>query len=200
MIPDSRIRHGAASAAVLLLLVAACEAAAPEVTTGMGETVYADVVSDLADLQRFPPPGADSTARRARADSVRQSILDQYGVTAEELLGFAERVGLDPKRMESISVRIVARTDSLARARAATTADTTAAAAVADSIPWADSVLGADSVLEADSVLAADSIRGADSTPAADAVRRRMPISIRGRNGELVNPRRLSVEEPPPRG
>lgn len=210
MIPDARV-HAAAPWVALALLISGCDAAAPEETGGLAASTYVNVVSDLADLQRFPPPGADSTARRTRADSVRQVILDRYGVTAAELIEFAERVGLQPDRMESISERIVARTDSLAHVRA-------------DASMGPDSVsldaVGADSARESavDSDSAADAAADAAADSAADAAvlesirlngrarqgarspARAEPIPIRGDDGEPVDPRRRPTPDRPPRG
>lgn len=181
MITDVRFRTVAPWVA-LSLLVPACDAAAPDEMGGIAESTYVNALSHLADLQRFPPPGTDSTARRLRADSIRQAILDRYAVTAEELIGFAERVGPKPGRMESISEQIVARTDSLAQARADARPDSVSADSAVNSAAVSKSI--SDSV----------GTRGGARLPA-----RAEPIPIRGEDGELLNPRRLPSRDRPPR-
>ncbi|MGD8496946.1 MAG: hypothetical protein PVF05_12225 [Gemmatimonadales bacterium] len=92
-----------------------CEPAPPEPDGPVGADTYVEVMSELADLKRFPPPGPDYVTRSARADSVRQAILDRHGVTVDELLSYAEQVGAEPGRMLELTDRISTITDSLAR-------------------------------------------------------------------------------------
>lgn len=90
----------------------------------MSVAAYVAVVSELADVSRFPPDGS-AEVRDALADSVRQQILDRYGVTAEQLLDFAREAGRSPDVMESIMEEVSAVTDSLAAQRAAGNAPAT---------------------------------------------------------------------------
>lgn len=92
-----------------------CEPAPPAPDGPVGADTYVEVMSELADLKRFPPPGSDYVTRSARADSARQAILDRHGVTVDELLSYAEQVGAEPSRMLELTDRISAITDSLAR-------------------------------------------------------------------------------------
>ena len=104
-----------ASVFVGALAMAACEPAAPEPALPLDPDTYVAVMAELTDVRRFPPSGPDEATRNARADSARRQILDRHGVTADELLAFAELVGPDPDRMLELTERIVAVSDSLAR-------------------------------------------------------------------------------------
>lgn len=99
------------------LAAGACGSGGPTEQGPVDRDTYATVMGELADLQRFPPPGPDSVTREARADSLRREILDRHGVTADELLTYAEMAGEQPGLMLEISNRIVAVSDSLARER-----------------------------------------------------------------------------------
>lgn len=102
----------------LALLSAGCETPAPTEYAGVPVDTYVMVVSELADIRRFPPSGSGPEERAAAADSLRQQVLDRYGLTAEHLVAFAEEAGSRPTVMEDIMERVVAVTDSLAAERA----------------------------------------------------------------------------------
>lgn len=104
--------------AAILAAPVACDPAGPEPRGPIDDDTYVAVMSELADIRRFPPGGRDQLSRDAAADSARREVLDRYGVTVDELLGFAEIVGEQPARMVEIAERISAVTDSLARLRA----------------------------------------------------------------------------------
>lgn len=122
MIPVTT-RAGKALACLLLLGTAAvgfgaCDSDGPTAQGPVAFDTYATVMGELADLQRFPPSGPDERTRAARADSIRQAILDRHGVTADEMLAYAETIGQQPRLMLEVSDRIATITDSLARLRA----------------------------------------------------------------------------------
>jgi hypothetical protein len=154
----------------------ACGPAEPEFQGPIDIDTYVVVMSELADLGRFPPPGSDETTRSARADSVRRDILEQHGVTPDELLEFAESAGANPDLMVEIIDRIVVVSDSLARRRtgAGRAADSTAA--IADSVR--DAGLASDSATQPSADPAARGLR--DSLP----LRRRLPGLLERRDGK----------------
>lgn len=115
-----------ASTALLAAAILGCESAPPEPEGPISADAYVAVMAELADLKRFPPPGPDFVTRTARADSVRQTILDRHGVTAEDLLTYAERLGSHPDRMLELTDRIIAVSDSLAAMHRGTVADSSA--------------------------------------------------------------------------
>lgn len=142
MIPDAtttaRRALGTILWAAILAAPVACDPAGPEARGPISDDTYVIVMSELADLRRFPPGGRDQMSRDSAADAARRAVLDRYGVTADELLGFAETVGEHPARMVEISERISAVTDSLAelrrqgeRAASVDTVDATEAAVAA---------------------------------------------------------------------
>lgn len=112
-----RSRHTWLLIAGCTLSSAACEPPPREAYSGVSVDVYVAVISELADLGRFPPGGPVET-RDAVADSVRQRILERHGVTAELLIDFAREAGRSPEVMETIMERVSAVTDSLAARRA----------------------------------------------------------------------------------
>lgn len=110
----------AVSTAVAAAVAAsACGSDEPEIRGPIDEDTYVAVMGELADLERFPPSGPGDSARAERADSARLAILERHGVTADELLEFAETAGARPDLMVELSERIVALSDSLAQRRTA---------------------------------------------------------------------------------
>ena len=179
----------------------ACGPAEPEFQGPIDIDTYVVVMSELADLGRFPPPGSDETTRSARADSVRRDILEQHGVTPDELLEFAESAGANPDLMVEIIDRIVVVSDSLARRRTGAGRAADSVAATADSVTTTDSLATTNGAVAADSTAAiADSVRDAglasDSAaqPSADPaarglrdslpLRRRLPGLLERRDGK----------------
>ena len=157
-------------------MMGACGPAEPEFQGPIDIDRYVAVMSELADLERFPPPGSDELTRSERADSVRRGILERHGVTPDELLEFAESAGANPDLMVEIIDRIVVISDSLARRRtgAGHAADSVAAAADSTAAAGSDSVRGAglapDSAAEPSADSATQRLR--DSLP----LRRRLPM------------------------
>jgi hypothetical protein len=101
--------------ALMLSLLAGCEArtAGEESLTPIPEDTYVAVMAELADLRRRPPPARGQIERDRLADSVRTDVLVRHGVTAAELIEFADVVGSDPGRMQSLTERIETFADSL---------------------------------------------------------------------------------------
>lgn len=153
-----------ATAGAAALAAAACGPSEPELRGQIDMDTYVEVMSELADLERFPPPGSDEATRSARADSVRREILERHGVTPDGLLDFAETVGARPGLMVEIADRIVAASDSLARLR--TGAGFVADSAAADTAKGAASVTTLDTGLEAARESDSVDVSEADSAPA----------------------------------
>lgn len=155
----------------------ACGSDEPEFRGPIDGDTYVAVMGELADLQRFPPAGPGEAARTERADSARQAILDRHGVTADELLEFAEAAGARPDLMVELSERIVALSDSLAHRR-------TGAGRSADSADARDLSLEPDR--QPAPAPAADSV-SAPATEAADSISPTGidPRSLRQRAREL---------------
>ena len=185
MIPDATTAAGKTVNTILwaaiLAAPVACDPAGSEARGPIADDTYVLVMSELADLRRFPPGGRDQASRDSAADSVRRAVLDRYGVTVDELLSFAEIVGEQPARMVDISERISAVTDSLAELRRQDgrtgAADTTDVADTTDA-----AVAGAP-----DTAASADTARAAtvpnDTTPGADE--RTAPRRIEERDAAL---------------
>lgn len=110
--------------ASILALSACQDRATDRIASAMDPGIYVAVMGELADLRRFPPSGSDSLGVPAQTDSARQAILRAHGVTAPELLTFAETSGLDPALMETLADQISAITDSLAAIRDSVASDT----------------------------------------------------------------------------
>lgn len=145
--PRQTLLVALATATATAAAAGACGPAEPERAEPMSSETYVEVMSALADLKRFPPPSPNVEERAALADSARRDILDRHGVTAEQLLEFAEIAGSEPARMMEITERIVAATDSLARMRrdpAAAEGATPEDAAPADTAGAADTTPRAD--------------------------------------------------------
>lgn len=173
-----------ASTGLLGAAVQACEPAPPEPEGPVEADTYVEVMSELADLKRFPPSGPDYVTRSTRADSARQAILDRHGVTVDELLSYAEQVGAEPGRMLELTDRISAITDSLAHERR--TADT-------DSLAAADGKSADGSGAAARAPAGADRASSGASLPASPsgdtALTRQKVERLRERFGDLPEKR-----------
>jgi len=101
-------RLGPAAAFATLALAAACR----REPAGLDPDVYVEAMARLsyADIVLF---------ERARVDSARAAILSDLGVTAAELVAFADRNGDDIARMQAVWGRIRDRVDSLEATAAA---------------------------------------------------------------------------------
>jgi hypothetical protein len=199
--------------ALMLSLLAGCEArtAGEESLTPIPEDTYVAVMAELADLRRRPPPARGQIERDRLADSVRTDVLVRHGVTAAELIEFADVVGSDPGRMQSLTERIETFADSLEVAVArqdSIRSDSVGQAQVSerqDSLPVTDTLAigtGRDTAdssedsgetvdpaaAESDSLPATDTLRDVDSVPPTGAA------PIRRRPGNSRRP----VPRPPP--
>ncbi len=107
----------AALAIAPTLALPACGQTTSDFDDVMDPATYVAVMGELADVRRHLPAGTDDEDRQARADSARKAILKAHGVTAKQLLAFAENAGSDPTRMETLADLIAVRADSLAAIR-----------------------------------------------------------------------------------
>lgn len=158
----------------------ACGSDEPEFRGPIDGDTYVAVMGELADLERFPPPGRDDVARIERADSARQAILERHGVTADELLEFAEAAGARPDLMVELTERIVALSDSLAHRR-------TGAGLAAESAAARDIALEPEGEPAAEAASDTAAEAASDTAPTADSVppTRLDPRSLRERMREL---------------
>jgi hypothetical protein len=140
--------------ALLLSLLAGCEerTASEEFTTPISEDSYVAVMAELARVRRRPPHARGQIERDRLADSVRTEVLLRHGVTAAELIEFADVAGSDPARMQSLTERIETFADSIE------TSTIRADSIRADSVAQIQLSDRPDSLLESDT-LVADSIR-----------------------------------------
>lgn len=110
-----------------LLITALATAALPPISgcTGTQEQgsdpiapeVFVSAMAHLSQVHQFPPGGSASAGVEARADSLREEILREHGITAEQLIAFAEHVGREPSRMEELAELIASLNDSLTAER-----------------------------------------------------------------------------------
>lgn len=164
------------STTLAVVATTACGSADSEFAAPVDVDTYVTAMAELSDLERFPPPGSDEAARAERADSARRDILERHGVTADELLAFAEAAGAQPHRMVEIMDRIVEVSDSLARRRtgAGRAADSAAAAAA-----------GSDSVRDAGLLSDSAADPSADSTADTTTPSARDSLPLRQRLREM---------------
>jgi hypothetical protein len=187
-----------------VLAAAACDSGAADPAPPIDADTYAEVMAELTDLRRFPPPGKSGEERSERADSIRRAILERHGVTADELLAYAEIVGPDPDRMIEIAERIVTISDSLAAARTGggRLAGSDSLDALADTSRALDSL--GDAATDSPNAAAQDSAGkiGADSTRARFLDRLELPEGVDRRERLRQLPRRGalrdSADAPPP--
>lgn len=140
--------------ALILSFLTGCEErmASEELTTPISEDSYVAVMAELARVRRRPPHARGQVERDRLADSVRTEVLLRHGVTAAELIEFADVAGSDPARMQSLTERIETFADSIEIYRAR------ADSSRADSVAQIELPDGPDSLIESDT-LVADSIR-----------------------------------------
>ena len=131
MISVPRYRVG-----LLLLpaLVGCPSADEPAAELPIAHDTYVDVMVELTRLKRLPPPARGEPERERLSDSIRAEILARHGVTAAEVVAFADVAGRDPTLMMGLSQAIAERADSLQ-----------VALARGDSVTATDSRAGADS-------------------------------------------------------
>jgi len=101
--------------ALALSLVTGCEgrAASEDVAPPIPEESYVAVMAELARVRRRPPRARGQLERDRLADSLRTEVLESHGITAAELVDFADAVGSDPGRMQALAERIESLADSL---------------------------------------------------------------------------------------
>jgi hypothetical protein len=79
----------------------------------VSDEVFVQVMTRLVLIDSDSPRRSPQELPEAAADSAREELLAEYGVSAAELLHFASRAGRDPRRMERVWVRIAAAVDSV---------------------------------------------------------------------------------------
>jgi hypothetical protein len=101
--------------ALSLSLLTGCgeRTASEEFTTPISDDSYVAVMAELARVRRRPPHARGQIERDRLADSVRTEVLLRHGVTAAELIEFADVAGSDPARMQSLTERIETFADSI---------------------------------------------------------------------------------------
>lgn len=82
------------------------------------QDTYVDVMVELTRLRRLPPPARGEPERERLSDSIRADILARHGVTADQVVAFADVAGRDPTLMMGLSQAIAERSDSLQAALA----------------------------------------------------------------------------------
>jgi len=97
-----------ALAAISIPLLLSCTSSPETAADPIDPDVY---VAVMASLSQVDDDG------QTRADSAREEVLREHGITAEQLLAFAERVGRDPSRMGMLADQIAAASDSIAALR-----------------------------------------------------------------------------------
>ena len=98
---------------LLMTLASGCVERAPEEIPGpVTDDVYIDVMTQLLLVDVKPPKGASAEEREARADSMRAKILAEHGVTSGDVLRYADALGSEAGRMESLWQRITQQFDS----------------------------------------------------------------------------------------
>jgi hypothetical protein len=152
------------------------------------EATYVEVMVDLLLLDSDVSRGRPGSVPEEETDSARAEVLMRYGVTADEIMHFAESAGPDAARMERLWQQITSAYDST---RSAEFDRRTEARSEADG------KLGENAL---DAVSKADSSRTAPSPIARDSVRRRRLESPlrRSLTGEPSDrPRELPARLPP---
>jgi len=98
---------------LLMILASGCVERAPEEVAGpVTDDVYVDVMTQLLLVDVNPPKGASAEEREAREDSVRAKVLADHGVTSGDVLRYADALGSEAGRMETLWQRITQQFDS----------------------------------------------------------------------------------------
>ncbi len=129
MRPPSRYPSGLLAVLAAGLLACARPADRTDAAT-IDEDRFVAVMARLEELRRSPFPDSEPEVREARLDSARAALLEEQGVSAEQLMRFSDAVGGDPVRMQELAERVAATVDSMRDAAAAEglAADSTAGA------------------------------------------------------------------------
>ena len=167
----------------IVALAGACRAEEDVPVEGpVSDTAYVAIMVDLLllDTESLVRPSPEE--REAAMDSARADILAEHGVTAEEVLGFADAWGTEPSRMAQMWEQITHVFDSsrAARLRSRTQAQSES-----------EGKLGADARQAAG--------RDSDSSQASDTVEQPQRAA-RSRLDSLLRTRKraLSDQEPDP--
>ena len=105
-------------ALLLTVLATGCGSGQDLETPGpVSDEAYIEVMTELMLLDASPPAGSTAEERDAKADSARREILAVHGVTAREILDFAEASGGEAGQMETLWEQITHRYDSARIAR-----------------------------------------------------------------------------------
>ena len=98
---------------LLMTFASGCRAQAPEEAPGpVTDDIYVDLMTRLLLVDAQPPKGASVEERERKADSARANILADHGVTAGDVLRYADEIGSEPGRMEVLWQRITQQYDS----------------------------------------------------------------------------------------
>jgi hypothetical protein len=103
---------------LLPVLVGCQNADEPAAELPIPQDTYVDVMVELTRLKRLPPPARGEPERQRLSDSIRAEILTRHGVTAAEIVAFADIAGRDPTLMMGLSQAIAERADSIQAALA----------------------------------------------------------------------------------
>ena len=98
----------AALAAISIPLLLSCTGSSETEVDPIDPDVFVAVMASLSQVHED---------REAQADSIREEILRDHGVTAEQLLAFAGKAGRDPARMGVLAGQIAEASDSIAVVR-----------------------------------------------------------------------------------
>jgi hypothetical protein len=143
------------------------------------DDLYVSVMTELLLLDASPPDGESVEERNAAADSARAAILHSHGLTAPDVLRFAETVGGQPARMEEMWQRITHDYDSI---RAATLRRETEARSEAEG------KLGSDARSAAETAVSRDSAARGDTAPAVREPRSRSRLDSLRRQRRVKDP------------
>lgn len=107
----------ARSALVLAVVaVGACGDGGAGRPAPVSDSVYVEVMARLVTLDTTLRPRAETVPRPSNIDSLRQRILDSWGVDSDALLDYARTRGRSPEHMQAIWQRIDRLSDSLGTA------------------------------------------------------------------------------------
>jgi hypothetical protein len=111
---STSLRRSPIACAGLAIIFAACGGTAEHSPEGpMTDDVYVSAMVDLLLLDTYPPDTSSADDLEAAKDSARRDILDRHGISAAELLAFANAAGSDPAHMRELWERITSAHDSI---------------------------------------------------------------------------------------
>lgn len=113
MMTEKAGKRRSATPLLLVALIVGCTPAEEEVPPDqMQDDVYVQVMTELLLLDAGQPNRALPKREAAAVDSLRNEILVGQGVTAQELIDFADSVGGEAGHMEALWERITHQFDS----------------------------------------------------------------------------------------